>query len=92
MTAREVAKALRAEADRIENPPVYAPAAHEPWHAHAEDFPFEVASDGTSVSLPHQCDDWVIADGPRAYVALRLAEFINRAQVALEQIRTMEEA
>lgn len=107
MNHREIARSLRERADRVEAtgweyPRIEPRPAPEPqpghsgpsvWHARAEDFPFQVAADGTAVSLPTQGydDPWVIAEGPLIYVAEHLADFIRRAQAALDQITAMED-
>jgi hypothetical protein len=91
MTGYVTAQVLREQADLIENPPPQPEADVWLWHAEPEHFAFQVAPDGTAVSLPHQCEDWVIAEGPREYVAEHLADFIRRAQAALDQLNQPED-
>lgn len=94
MNSLGIARSLREQADLIENPPPWNIDPNDLiWHADGTDFPFQVSTNAGSayVRLPHQCDDWVIADGPRAYVTEHLADFIRRAQAALDELNSLTE-
>lgn len=50
----------------------------------------ETVEDVYEVSLPHQCDEWVVAWGDRHKTTVTLREFIGQAQVALAELEKLE--
>jgi hypothetical protein len=65
-------------------------------HERTGDFRFEVSHDTVNdtyrVSLPHQCDNWDIADGAQhAEAAIALIQFIQEAAQAYQALMGTEE-
>jgi hypothetical protein len=61
------------------------------WFFDPEGQPWRKISSGKfEVTLPHQCDDWVIADDPQDQAIIYLEDFISEAQRALEALRRGE--
>lgn len=52
--------------------------------------PEDTQTDTWSVSLPHQCDNWTIAEGTKEETILGLRKFIDKANHALTELYATE--